>query len=78
MLFQLLAVVVLLLVIWVVVRMFSGLFRVAGVVFGSFVFLYWLVFSPRNVWALLFELAGLSVLLFLLAGVMGGLRRSRW
>ena len=53
-------------------------FRVTAVLFGSFVVVHWLARSPRNIWTLLYELVGLSVLLFLLAAATGGLRRSRW
>jgi hypothetical protein len=78
MLFQLVAIIVLALMIWGAVRLFSLMFRIAAVLFGSFVLLHWLTSSPRNFWTLLYELAGLAVLLFLLAAAMGGLRRSRW
>jgi len=78
MLFQLVAIIVLALLIWGAARQFSLLFRIVALVFGSFVCLHWLTNSPRSFWTLLYELAGLAVLLFLLAVAMGGLRRSRW
>lgn len=78
MLFQLVAIIVLALLIWGAASQFSLLFRIVALVFGSFVFLHWLTNSTRSFWTLLYELAGLAVLLFLLAVAMGGLRRSRW
>jgi hypothetical protein len=74
---QLAVVVVLVLLLWAAVRLFSFIFRAAAVLFGSFVFLHWLARSSRDLWLLLYELAGMAVLLFLLAGTMAGLRRSR-
>jgi hypothetical protein len=78
MLFQLVTITVLALLIWGAVRTCSIFFRITALLFGSFVFLHWLTSSPRNFWTLFYELAGLAVLLFLLAAAMGGLRRSRW
>ena len=78
MLFQLVIVVVLALVIWGAARLFSLLFRITALLFGSFVVIHWLARSPRNIWTLVYELVCLSVLLFLLAAATGGLRRSRW
>lgn len=74
---QLAVIIVLLLLIWAAVRLFSLIFRVAAVLFGSFVFLHWLTSSSKDIWLLLYGLAGMAVLLFLIAGAMGGLRRSR-
>jgi hypothetical protein len=73
-----LIVIVLAVIVWGVARLFSLLFRIAGALFGSFVVVHWLAGSPRNIWTLLYELVGLSVLLFLVAAATGGLRRSRW
>ena len=78
MLFQLVTIIVLALLIWGAVRLFSLLFRIVALLFGTFVLLHWLANSPRDFWMLLYELAGLAVLLFLAATAMGGLRRSRW
>jgi hypothetical protein len=78
MLFQLVTIIVLALLMWGAVRLFSLMFRIVALLFGSFVFLHWLTNSPRNFWTLLYELAGLAVLLLLAAAAMGGLRRSRW
>jgi hypothetical protein len=78
MLFQLVTIIVLALLIWGAVRLFSLMSRIVALLFGSFVFLHWLTSAPRNFWTLLYEFAGLTVLLFLLASAMGGLRRSRW
>jgi hypothetical protein len=48
------------------------------VLFGSFILAHWLAFSPRNIWTLIYELAGLAIILFLVAAATGGLRRTRW
>ena len=78
MLFQLVTMIVLALLMWGAVRQFSLLFRIVALLFGLFVFLHWVTSPPLNFWTLLYELAALSVLLFVAAAAMGGFRRSRW
>ena len=78
MLFQLVTMIVLALLMWGAVRQFSLLFRIVALLFGLFVFLHWVTSPPLNFWTLLYELAALSVLLFVAAAAMGGFRQSRW
>lgn len=79
MLLQLAIFIALALVIWGTTRLFSLLFRIVAGLFGSFILVHWLTFSPRNIWTLIYELAGLTIILFLVAAATGGLRRrSRW